>query len=296
MADKRSIIGFANLSEENPFCVTVRESLKAAAAQYADLELICRDNQQDSNIALSNIQEFTRIPVDVGIIFHIDQRMNAKLASTLKEQRIPVITIDIPTPLTPFFGINNRRAGTLAGQALAEWIVAHWEGKVDKILVMTEPRVLENVRQRVDAALPYMESVLHYSPDIVFQVDSSNRRDVSTERAHEVLSRWTEFHRIAAVCFNDESAMGFLDAAKALGREQDVAVVGHGAHLAVPEFQNNPDTRFIASIAYYPENYGPALIDLVRRVLNGERLPNETFVDPQLVTRENYETVALNRG
>jgi ribose transport system substrate-binding protein len=82
---------------------------------------------------------------------------------------------------------------------------------------------------------------------------------------------------------NDDSALCVLDAARALGREADVAVVGQGANLIGEEF-GYPDSRFIASTAYYPEGYGPHLIELAMKMLQGERVPLYNYVEPTLVT------------
>jgi ribose transport system substrate-binding protein len=280
-------IGFSNLSEHHAFAVTVREGLQTAVAQYPDVTLVVRDNDYDSERALANAREFAEMGVDLAIIFHIDERVGSTMRATLQQHRaIPIIAVDIPIPMTHFFGIDNRRAGLLVGDALGQWIRDNWNAQVDRVLVVTEKRVLGVVQQRLEYGLKGLANWVQFEKDAVFHLDGGNQREISARNSHEVLERWSDFHRIAAIGLNDDSAMGVLDAARALGRESDVAVVGQNADFAIEEFRN-PRTRLIASANYFPEQYGGRLMELAWKLLQGERVAREQFVEPALVTAES---------
>lgn len=281
------IIGFSNLSEHHTFAVIVREGLQIAAAQYPDLTLVVRDNDMDSERALENVREFAELSVDLAIIYHIDERVGATMRATVQQHRaIPIIAVDIPIPMTVFFGIHNQQAGLLVGNALGQWIQDNWNGHVDRILVVTEKRVLDVVQQRLDYGLKGLANWVNFDKDTVFRLDGGNQRETSAQNAYEVLARWSDFHQIAAICLNDDSALGVLEAARALGRESDMAVVGQNADLAIAEFRK-PFTRLIASANYFPEQYGARLIELAWKLLQGERVAREHFIEPALVTAES---------
>src|SRR5258706_155968 len=110
MPERQYTIGLANLGEQIPFAVTVRQSIEATAALQPNLSLVVRDNDLDSNKALANIEEFAALPVDLAIIYHIDEHLGPVLNNTLVKKKIPVLAIDIPIAWTVFFGINNRKA------------------------------------------------------------------------------------------------------------------------------------------------------------------------------------------
>jgi ribose transport system substrate-binding protein len=280
-------IGFSNLSERHTFAVIVREGLEITAAEYPDVTVVARDNDYDSERALANAREFADIGVDLAIIFHIDERVGSTMRATLQQHRaIPIIAVDIPIPVTYFFGIHNQQAGLLVGDALGQWIQDNWNAQVDRVLIVTEKRVLGVVQQRLEYGLKGLANRVQYEKDAVFYVDGGNQREISARNSHEVLARWSDFHHIAVIGLNDDSAMGVLDAARALGRESDVAVVGQNADLAVTEFRN-PHTRLIASANYFPEQYGPRLMELAWKLLQGERLAREHFIEPALVTAES---------
>jgi ABC-type sugar transport system substrate-binding protein len=277
MTDEQYTIGFANLSEDSPFSITVREGLEAAAAQHPDLTIISRDNDLDDERATANIQEFADLPVDLAIIYHINERIGPTFKHILGA--IPIICVDIPIALTTYFGVDNRQSGILAGQVLAQWIHERWSSKVDKVLAMIEPRVLEVVRSRVDFTIRTMKDAgVQVGTDDVFYLDCGNEYEVSVARAIPVLERWAEYDRIAIIGFNEESTLGALDAARQIGCEDRVVAVGHGASQLAGELKRE-HTRLIGAVGYRPHDYGKHLIDLALRILRRESVPMRNYIE-----------------
>jgi ribose transport system substrate-binding protein len=290
--DSPLTIGFTNLTEKSSFTVRVREGLEAAVAPYPHVKLITRDNDMDNDQAMRNARDLAEAPVDVAILFHVDERAAPTIANVLLRRHIPVITIDIPiAPWVIYFGANNEQAGLLAGAALGKWIRAHWDSRVDKIVVMSEHRVLAEVRKRLDFALVALRDAMVFSPDDVLFLDSGNLRETAAERFAPILTRWSAHRKIAVIGFNDETALGALDAARAVGREGDLVAVGQGADAAISEFRK-PDTRLIASTAYFPERYGAHLLDLARRMHAGETVPRKNYIAHEIITPDNVREYA----
>lgn len=281
-------IGFSNLDEQNPFTVAVRQALEAEAARFPDLTLLVRDNDLNTEKAKAHALEFAEIPVDLAIIFHIDERAGMEITAPLRIKRIPIVCIDIPIPLTIFFGIDSLKAGRVAGESLTEWISQEWSGQVDKVLVMTEYRTLEIFHQRFDAALDVLRTQIGINDDHMLHMDNGGSAEVTRQRVQNALRNWSGVERIAIICQNDKIAAGVLEGARDLGREQHVAVLSYdGTDLAIAEFEK-PDSRLIVSPSFQPQRYGQQLIELARRILNGERVPARNYVDPLNLTRWNY--------
>jgi ABC-type sugar transport system substrate-binding protein len=283
------IIGFANSDENNLFSVAVRESLQQAVAAYPELELVTRDNALSTQKAMQHIDEFLSIPVDLAILFHIDERAGHDLVQPFILKGIPVISVDIPLFTSIFFGIDNQAAGHDAGMALADWIIENWEGALEHVIVITESRVLDVVRQRMESALDALFEGIEFARDNVLYLDSGSQADIIGARMTEVLDRWQDSHHIAVICINDNVAMGVLQAARKLDREADLAVVGFdGTSIAQGEFERE-GSRMIASPSFRADRYGEGLIDLSLRLLAGEKVPRKNFVQPTTLTRWNYE-------
>lgn len=284
--ERQYTIGFANVTEKLSFAVEVRKSVEAAAAKYGNIHLIVRNNEMDNTKAQANIEEFAQMSVDLGIISHIDERVGPSLAAALRSKMIPVMSVEVPIPLTTFFGINNKRAGQLAGELLGDWINTHWQGHVDKILVMVDYRYTGAIKMRMEMAVKGLLARIPLGEDDIFYLHSGNIRETAHQNALPVLTRWGTDTRIGVLGMNDDTALGAIDAAQALGSVDHLVAVGQGATLCFDEFRK-PGSRLIGSTAYHPENYGEPILDLALRILRGEHVPRDNFIEPTTVTPEN---------
>jgi ABC-type sugar transport system substrate-binding protein len=280
-------IGFANLDEVSPFAIAVRESLQEAARQANDVELIIRDNNLNDERALQNVRDFVDEQVDLAIIFHINQRLGPQFKSVLGTTSI--IAVDMPILLTTYFGIDNECIGAMAGNALVEWIDRYWNGQVEKVLALVDRRVLESSCARTLHAVDVLVEHFPHLLDAKFYVDCGNTYETTQSVTQDVLKSWKDFHHIAVVGFNEVSTMGVIDMVNQLGMADQVAIVGHAASNLLRKELKKPDTRVIAATACYPEKYGPGLIDLAHRILNGERVPSRNYTQMELLLTERYQ-------
>jgi ribose transport system substrate-binding protein len=64
-------------------------------------------------------------------------------------------------------------------------------------------------------------------------------------------------------------------------------VVGlEGSQDAIDAIRD-PESPFQATVEFFPEEYGPALIDVSLRLLRGEQVAPFQYVNHQLLTRQN---------
>lgn len=283
-------IGFSNLDENNPFTMQVREHLEAEAAKEPDIELIVRDNDLDTEKAKINAQEFADKNVDVAIIFHIDERANGEVAKPLFDKHIPVIGIDIPVPRGIYFGINNPATGAQAGTILAAWINNKWNGQLDKILVLTEYRVLDIFRQRFESAVDKLEELVPtFDRDNVLYLDNGGQRQITAERVGGVLGRWSNYPHIAMISMNDKISEGAIDAIRAANRVNDVALLSYdGTPVAFDEFRSG-HTPLVVSPSLRPDFYGKQLLELSLKLAQGGRVEQYNYVETIPITQDNYK-------
>jgi len=287
--DQKYTIGFSNIYEQNPFTRKLRECMEDLAETMPHIDLVVRDNDRDTPRAIANSEYFASIPVDAAIIFHIDERAGQKVIYPLRIKGIPMLTVDIPIPTVPYFGLNNKRVGEEAGEVLADWINENWDGKVDKTLVVVFFQLLEFFQQRVKRALDVMEErVPEFSKDNVLFVDNGSTPDVTAERVAQVLDTWKDHHHIAIACMNDDVAVGTLDAIAKAGREDEVALLSHdGTHVAIEQFKRESSPMKVSTLLK-PETYAEHLLDLSVRLAKGERIPPWNYAETTPMTRENF--------
>lgn len=273
-------LGFANLSEEVPFAIDVRRGLEHAAANLKNIDLVIADNKLSGQEALRVADKLIDRNVDLVIEYQIDHRVGGLIIDKFKQSDIPVIAVDIPMVGATFFGVDNYRAGHVAGVAMGQWLEKEWEGSFDVLFVLEEQRAGALPAARIQGQLDGLREVLIELPEekIIF-LDSGNTCEISEREVSKAMKNRPDQNRIAVLSFNSDAAIGALRAARGLGREQDVVIVGQGAdRLVIPEIRQ-PNSRIIGSTDYMPEGYGAQLLELALKILKGEPLPPAVFTD-----------------
>lgn len=290
-AQRHVKIGFANLTEELAFSLDVRRGLERAAQDAGNIDLVVADNQLDGRVALQVAERFLQEGVDLMIEYQIDEKIGNVIMAKFRERHIPVIAVDIPMVGATYFGVDNYRAGFLAGQALGEWIEANWHKRFDRVIVLEEPRAGALVAGRIRGQMDGLQSIVgEIAADRILYLDSGNRTEVSEGQMMRALDALSRFHHLAVIAFNDDAALGALAAARARHRENDIVVVGQGADRPARAELRRPRSRFIGSTAYMPEKYGERLIRLAQRILRGEPLPPAIYMEHTFITKDNIDT------
>lgn len=283
-------IGFANLSEQIPFAVDVRRGLERAAHDAGIVDLIVADNQLDGQIAIGVADRLIAQGLDLLIEYQIDERAGDVIMARCREAGIPVIAVDIPMVGATFFGVDNYRAGQMAGAALGNWVRQHWQGDLDLLIVLEEPRAGTLPAARIRGQIEGLQA--HVGPlpeEKILRLDSGNTAETTEANMRAALleESLSKVHRIAVISFNDDAAVGAIAAARKMGRADDIIVVGQGADRRAREEILRPDSRLIGSTAYMPERYGEHLIPLALRILRHEPVPPAVYMQHIFVTAEN---------
>lgn len=283
-------IGFANQSETLPFAVDVRRSLERAAADLGCIDLVVMDNRLSGEEALRVADKLIQRNIDLAIEYQIDYKAGNLIMNKFQQAAIPVIAVDIPMVGATFFGVDNYRAGHLAGVALGKWVLAEWGGAFDHLLILEEPRAGSLPEARIQGQLDGLRETLGQWPvGAIHHIDCSNVSAVSEAAVAAWLPAIPNGRRIAVVSFNDEAAFGALQAARRANREADVVIVGQGADRLVHGEIRDPASRLIGSTAYMPERYGEKLLELALKILNGESVPPAVYMNHVFIDGENID-------
>jgi ribose transport system substrate-binding protein len=267
------------LTEQSPFCVDVRRGLERAVLAAGNIDLVIADNQLSGEMALEVANRFIEQDLDLVIEYQIDEQVGSRIMDRFRQADIPVIAVDIPMVGATFFGVDNYRAGFMAGATLAEWIREHWDSQFDRLIILEEPRAGALPAARIQGQLDGLQSILGDVPaDKRFTLNSGNTAEISEVAMTAALKKLPNEHRLAVISFNDDAAIGALTAARRLRRNADVSIVGQGADRRTREAMRDPNSRIIGSTAYQPEVYGEQLIALAHKILRGEPVPPAVYL------------------
>ena len=286
---KRYKIGFANLTEDIPFAVRVREGIEKAA-KANNVELVVADNKLDGATALANADNFLTQGVDGVIEFQTDENFGKSIMAKMNAKKIPVIAIDIPMQGATFFGVDNPVAGNMAGKGLGQWVVKNWGGKIDAIVMMELPQSGPIPAARLKGQRDGLESVIGKIPENkVKHLDSKNTLEEARKLMSDTLTTLPNAHHIGVVCINDDTAQGAIVAAAAAGRSKDIAVVAVDGSDRGREEIRKANSPQVGSVASFPEKYGEKIVPALIKAIGGQKLPAEFYTDHVFMTKDNVD-------
>jgi len=215
---KRIKIGFANLTEDIPFAVRVREGIEEASKKAGNIDLVTADNKLDGATALANADNFITQGVQGVVEFQTDEKFGKSIMDKFKAKGIPVIAIDIPMPGATFFGVNNPLAGGMAGKGLGEWIKKNWNGQVDALVMLELPQSGPVPAARMKGQRDGLEAIVGKIPESkVKHLDSKNTLEEARKLMSDTLTTLPNAKHIAVVCINDDTAAGAIALRKRRG-------------------------------------------------------------------------------
>ena len=224
--ENKHTLGFANQSEELPFAIDVRRGLERAVTNLRNIDLVIADNKLSGQEALHVADKLIERNVDLAIEYQIDYTVGGQIMDKFQQANIPVIAVDIPMVGATFFGIDNYRAGHVAGTSIGRWLKRVWGGDFDKVLVLEEPRAGAVLAARIQGQLDGLTAIVGEIPkDKLSFLYSGNTSSISEESVYQAMQALPNCRRIAILPFNTDAATGALRAARHLGREQDVIIV-----------------------------------------------------------------------
>jgi ribose transport system substrate-binding protein len=282
---QRFRIGYASQGHDT-FASALSQGLRWAATQQ-QVDLIEYDNAYSEKQAIRNAQILIRERVDLAIEFQVHDRISAKLAKMFSTADIPVIAVEIPQPGAIFYGVDNHRAGLIAGRAMIKAAQQRWTEPCCEVLLagLEIAGALPNLR-----LAGVMQSLRKSIPPqtIVTNLDSRGEFVRSFEMTRKHLQH-TQRRKTLLAGVNDAAVLGSLRAFEEAGRGQECIAVGLGGTTEARRELRLPSSSLAATVAFFPERYGEGLISLALDVLHNRHVPPSIQVPTELLTPRNVD-------
>jgi len=286
-AAQRWRIGFANLTEQQEFAAMVRQGLEQAAREQKNIELILADNGADPELALANARDLLDKRIDLLIEYQQDEPTNYVLMDMCRSANVPVIAIDIPMPGATYFGVDNYRAGALAGEAAIRWIKKRWAGRLDKLISLEQPESGAVPAARIQGQIDRLKSAFLLAESDLIRCETRGDLEGSQQAALRALRSVPHDKYALFIGINFNSALGSLAAAEVLDRQAYTAVVSQNASGRIRNDLARRNPMLIGAVDYFPQHYGARVIPLALAILQGQAVPPAVYTDHVLLTADN---------
>ncbi len=279
-------IGYAAQSQVRVFISTVNEGIISAARQ-AGVDLVVLNNKASRVTAVRNAAQFIQEKVDLVIEFQLHTAIADTLSSKYASAGIPVITVDAPQPGAVYFGPDNYKVGHMGGIYLGKWAMTNWQGRVDQIVCIAPHGGFLHARM-LGILEGLRDTLPHFDSASVFRYEKRPNYENSRMLIRQHLRRHGAQHVLVGAV-NDQSGLGALQAFHDFGCEEKCAIVGQGGALEARQEMRSPGTRFIGSIAYFPETYGGKIIRLALDILENRSVPRVALIHHKMVNPQNVD-------
>jgi ribose transport system substrate-binding protein len=283
--EKRFRIGFANQHDSAPFQTLVRQGL-VQAATGANIELLLADNHEGGPTALANAEYFVQEQVDLVVEFNTDARYGNVIMECLRSANIPVLAIDIPLPGATFLGVDNYKAGLMAGRLAGAYVKQKWHGQFDTLISLGLPSSGPTPAARTQGQIAGLRETLPLPEESIIHLDSKNTYAETHQAVASLLPALKSAQHIVILGINDEVVLGALAAFEEAGTSRRVIAIGQGTDQNALQEMRRPGSRMVGAVTSFPEYYGLLIVDTALQILQGKQVPPAVYTHHVLVLPE----------
>jgi ribose transport system substrate-binding protein len=288
---KRIKIGFANINERSAFTKMVRNGIQNEANSRG-WDIICLDNASDGATAVRNADDLITQKIDYMIEFNVDGSVGPVIMEKFNAAKIPVIAVDIPHPGALYFGADNVRAGTLAGEFAGDWINKNWKGQVDIVVLLAQAMSGAVVAPRVNKFPDGLRSKgIKVEPSQITVLDTSGDVAKMQQMVSDFLMAHPDAKHIAVASMNDLYANGAYSAAEIAGRTKEVVIVSQNSAREFVDamYAKDGKTNWIASIGFFPNRYGEFIFKILDKMVAKAKVEPINYIAHEAVSWDNIK-------
>lgn len=288
-------LGVTTTAETQEFAVTVREGIEKVAAE-CNVDTITADNELDPQRAIENMRNFASQDVDGAAIFNVHADVGDAVCEALGDR--PSVAIDIPHPCSVFVGQNNRSAGELGGEGVAQLVEERWDCEVDEIVTFEAFAVGQVNTDRMNGQIAGLQAVcpdLEYGdfedwsdsvPDSIITRNDGITLDEALEEGRSWLAAHPDAERIVAFSLNSDANLAFVSAVEQAGRTGQVIYGSQGESASVFE-EICSNENYAGVTAFFPSRYGEIIVPSLIRMIHGEEVEGPIYIDNVFLNADN---------
>jgi galactofuranose transport system substrate-binding protein len=291
--DGKITMGFSQVGAESGWRTANTKSVQEAAAA-AGIDLKFSDAQQKQENQIKAIRSFIAQKVDVIAFSPVVESGWDTVLKEAKDAKIPVILTDRAvdskdtTLYKTFIGSDFVKEGKLSG----EWLVNEYKGKTDPVNIV-ELQGTTGSAPANDRKKGFADAIAS-APNL--KIIASQTGDFTRAGGKAVMEQFLKANPKIDVLFahNDDMGLGALEAITAAGKVpgKDIKIITIDAVKDGMQALADGKFNFIAECSPL---LGPQLMDLVKKVVAGESIPQRILTEETTFTPEQAKAALPNR-
>lgn len=285
--EKKFKVGFANSSLDNPWRISIQNTIEEEFAKYPEVELITNEAGEDPIRLNNNIEDMISQGVDLILCCTVESEPFEVSAELCQKEGIPLILVDrgiTSGNYTCFIQQSNYQIGYDAADWAAEQMVARYGEEKGKVVEL----------QGVPGNLPAEERKISFHDQVEkehpgLEIVAAQPTDYSRANSLEVMENILQSQSEIDVVYTheDEIALGAIKALEEVDRLDGVLVIGNGGSKDAIEAVK--EGKMACCMLYSPIDFGRLAVETAMKYLNGEEIEKDITFTGGMVTAENVD-------
>lgn len=288
-------VGFVNIDNADQACYPAMVKFKeyvespefAAAVGAEKVEALTADSAKDIEKQTTNVETLLTKGVDMMFIIGVDTEGNTISVEACNAEGVPVFMVGTEASggEWKFVGFNEIELGKRQG----EWCVANLPEN-------TKICYLEGTPGREAALLRKQGFEEGIAERADLEIISSQTANFETADAMQVTEDWIQTYGDEMGCVvaaDSKMIVGAVEALKAAGMNDNVTTCGV-VHLGEEDGYMIKDGDCSYSVFVYWPSIGTLCGEIAQKVYLGEEVDQETYIELQDMTPENFDEVVAS--
>lgn len=288
------VMGFSQVGAESGWRTANTKSIQDSARE-AGIELKFSDAQQKQENQIAAIRSFIAQKVDIIAFSPVVESGWDAVLKEAKNAGIPVILTDRAVDSTDtslwktFLGSDFVKEGTLS----AQWLVEQYKGTTDPVNIV-ELQGTTGSAPANDRKKGFGDVI---AADPKFKIIASQTGEFTRAKGKEVMEAFLKAHPTdidVLFAHNDDMGLGAIEAIEGAGLKPGVDIKIITIDAVKDGMQALADGK-INFIAECSPLLGPQLMDLAKKVLNNETVPERIVTNETTFTQEQAKAALPER-
>jgi galactofuranose transport system substrate-binding protein len=291
--DGKITMGFAQVGAESGWRTANTLSIQESA-KTDGITLKFSDAQQKQENQIKAIRSYITQKVDVIAFSPVVESGWEPVLKEAKDAGIPVILTDraVDSPDKTLYKTFIGSDFVLEGKKAGEWLVTEYTGKTDPVNIV-ELQGTTGSAPANDRRDGFAEVI---KADPKFKVIASQTGDFTRAGGKEVMEAFLKANPKIDVLYahNDDMGLGAIEAIEAAGKKPGVDI----KIITVDAVKDGMQALADGKINYIVECsplLGPQLMDLAKKVVAGETVPQRVLTEETTFTQEQAKTALPTR-
>ncbi|MBN1398424.1 MAG: substrate-binding domain-containing protein [Bacteroidetes bacterium] len=293
LAQGKSKIVIIPKSGESVFWKSIKMGAKLGATALSGIEIIWDAPASEDNVdqQISIFEKYAVADISGIMLSPLSQNELAPIVSKAMNKKIPVLIFDSSLKGVAgkdyicFVGINNRKAGDLAGKHLAKLL----KGK-GKVVLFRHVKGQANTTEREEG---FLEAMAGYPNIELIEKDqySGGTLDGANKTSKSILDKLQAADGV--FCPNEPTTVGMLYTLRDAKLAGKIKFVGFDSPSVVVDALKKGEVN--ALIVQDPARIGYQSVKTLVDHIRGKKIPKKIDIDVQIVTKENINNQEIQK-